>query len=178
MADEEPKFSFGLKASSFKESQLVPGPGTYDPAMTLAKEKAPGYRVGTEPRHSLGGNSQNPGPGQYFDAKKDALNKIGTSFSKAERIGKMGPSSTPGPGNYEVLLSKKSSGKTMGARFSANPSHLAVGPGAYDPKLDWSRPHASSYTMRIRTGEMYEANRNPGPGQYELKFSQTTPAWR
>lgn len=178
MLTPEPKFSFGLKTSSLKESQTAPGPGTYDPSMTLAREKAPGYRVGTEERHSLGGNSQNPGPGQYFDPKNNALSRIGTSFSKAERIGKMKSSQTPGPGNYEVLLTKKSSGKTIGARFSANQSNLGVGPGAYDPKLDYSRPHPASYTLRIRTGESYEANRNPGPGQYDLNFSKTTPSWR
>ena len=78
----------------------MPGPGQYDPAIELVREKGPNYRVGTESRNRTDPEAtQKPGPGQY-DINREMRGKkyrFGTSIRTNKRL-----SEAPGPGYYKL----------------------------------------------------------------------------
>lgn len=92
----------------------------------------------------------------------------------------MGNDKTPGPGNYNLNYdyTKNPSAKTFGLKLSASMNLNQVGPGAYDPNLNFSRKNADAKSFGVSRNDVYGGNPNPGPGTYENLLSRTTPTWK
>jgi hypothetical protein len=98
---EGPKI--GMKSrNSLKNnaSSLSPGPGSYEPNVSVVIEKAPSVGLGQGKRSgALGNTSTIPGPGHYLvkEVKEGPSFGFGTSKRSEAILNKV-----PGPGKYEL----------------------------------------------------------------------------
>ena len=176
-SNPEPKYSFGLKNSRHHDEK-VPGPGTYDPTLDLAREHHQKAKIGTEPRGKLA-VSQVPGPGNYHDPEKNELKKLGAKIGTEER-GKSRTSEVPAPGTYDLPSDFQQTrlGKTFAPKLDTLQDPNPVGPGQYDPSLRLTRPTPNSRTFGDSRQHFTPSTVVPGPGTYENLASKTTPSWR
>jgi hypothetical protein len=108
------------------------------------------------------------------------LTKKGTSFGKEHRGRSVGQDKAPGPGTYDLQFDydKNPTAKTFGLKLSNSMNLNQVGPGHYDPSLNFSRRNADTKSFGVSRNDQLKANSNPGPGTYENLLSRTTPTWK
>ncbi len=89
-------------AAELNHSMLVPGPGTYEPNLSLISESPRTIHMSTSGKRSPEGGKlqQVPGPGTYkLDAAANRGPRFG--FGKGQRSSQK-PDPYPGPGNYQI----------------------------------------------------------------------------
>jgi len=87
------------REGDFTTMKYVPGPGAYNPSVSLVKDHNPAVKMGTSNRADLYGSKTAPGPGQY-DVRG---NIVGPKWGfGSESRGREGKSAVPGPGSYNV----------------------------------------------------------------------------
>ena len=61
-----PAYSMGYK-KPLKTNEFAPGPGAYNPSVSISKENLGSIKIGTSLRDGKGmmGGQDNPGPGNY-----------------------------------------------------------------------------------------------------------------
>ena len=130
------------KAVDVAKLSNVPGPGAYDPELPQRGKKANAVFMSQAPR-SQSGETDPPGPGQYSPKIIDDVGKVHQKIhhSRFDKVGDW------------LEMSKK---KT--------PS-----PDAYQKlKTD----HGNGVTIaKSKRGDLFDKNKNPGPGTYEVKHS-------
>ena len=98
---EGPAYSFRPKFEA-RVKEAIPGPGRYEPSVTLTCDKAPAWVVGkSAQRTSSAGrdSSYQPGPGTYQTS--GTLGGPSWRFGNQKR-GYLSASAVPGPGAYEI----------------------------------------------------------------------------
>ena len=133
-----PKLSISGKTSS-RNPEQVPGPGYYQPNLTVVKEApkrtalARSTRADVVPKE----RRQVPGPGQYDSPIK--FGKDGPKVTIHERIKQLSRNLVPGPADYKphdtvVRLSspKYKMGRATERANFIRPGELVPGPGQYD----------------------------------------------
>lgn len=97
-----PVYTIGLKHNTRNDNR-VPGPGTYDPNMTVIQERPPTFAVSKVDRLSPVGKEERerPGPGVY-DPRMLKYPQISYSMSQLERASPVGRDArmSPGPAYY------------------------------------------------------------------------------
>jgi len=94
------KYSMGIKGGAKKVTEVLPGPGEYEPYTSVYLEKNIGGIIGTSQRPPLYKRGGAPGPGQY-----DVRGNIGGSTYKigtGKRAHTAKNSDEPGPGFYNI----------------------------------------------------------------------------
>ena len=119
----------------------VPGPGQYNPDMSITRAEVQSSKIGAGQRIDLGANRRTkewPGPGQ-FNSVDGVSTKVGFKFGSGQRsnLG-MDVDDVPGPGRYGI---------------GGDGGKMRKGP---------------AYTMGVNLGSTLAAGRSedPGPGQY------------
>merc|ERR1712050_592393 len=105
--------------------------GAYDPNKAQ-KQKAPNYKIGSEPRGKVK-YSDVPGPGNYYGPVKNK--KAAPEYSMGGKYRQPAKDDFPAPGNYEPKYSNQKSAPS----FSMRPK-TAV------PKDTTSKPAPNNYT--------------------------------
>ena len=121
-----------------------------------------------------------PGPGSYFMEKTEINNKSlhTTSFAKTERstfISEMPPSSSVGPGNYQLdqsftkILPKSISVSVIKSKRFTNVTEKTPGPGQYEIDLTKVKHQDPKWSLSKQVREVYTVKKEvPGPGVYNI----------
>jgi len=91
----------GEKLKPARETTVVPGAGTYDPAHENTKKQTPQFSMKAKLGSSLENKNKGPGPGNYeFEAKnKDKAPAYGFGSSTRKDMKKL---DVPGAGSYRI----------------------------------------------------------------------------
>ena len=98
---EGPSYSFRPKIEA-KLKNFVPGPGNYEPKVTLTTEKTPSWIVGKSEQRTISAGKDSvylPGPGTY--QKPSTLGGPKWRFGDSTRNA-LRSMAVPGPGSYEI----------------------------------------------------------------------------
>lgn len=166
-AVEGPKYTMPGR-SPRKTGDNLPGPGHYDQSLNdhCVKEKAPSYRIGTEPRTERPQSAYVPGPGTYNPEAKEKGPKWAFGSQSRDNLFKI---EVPGPGSYNMPESLSKRGCTMTGRKSDGSKEAVPGPGAYNPGM--VRPKSPNWTLgKSPRGDFTNSSRQaPGPGAYNVR---------
>ena len=163
---------YGLKGKpATANSNLVPGPGAYDPSNTPAvKGKGPDWSFGRSGRGQRGSLSNQPGPGNY----NPALNRTAPlgCFGTAKR-GVSEVTESPGPGAYSVGSKSRQTGFSMASKHTpgAVDKTQVPGPGAYTPQHLSTRGNKAAFGTADRSP--FRPLTSPGPGAYDPSLRQS-----
>lgn len=172
--------------TSYGQTDEVPGPGEYAVSDKQTQLNKPKFGFGTSGRSQI--NSAGPGPGEYNP--KDQR-RLGQFTSRARRTSVVdGLSTTPGPGQYEIVLCRSGAQRAAVLGQKGNRWDMEVlwdgnfespGPAAY------SQENHKLGGARARSHGFGKAERNvcakfstaawttPGPGSYEPKARSKGP---
>lgn len=127
----------------------VPGPGHYDQNADSVYLSSPQNSFPKAGREALNANERQnfPGPGQYPIPKSSS---VGTKFGKGNRSQLVGfGDDKPGPGKYAIPSIFEPGRTKKGITMSKRPEgrenfSISLGPGAYDPKVDFVKKSATT----------------------------------
>jgi hypothetical protein len=124
--------------------------------------------------------SMKPGPGSYFMEKTEVNNRSlhTVSFAKSERstlISEMPPSSSVGPGNYQLdqsfskILPKSISVSVIKSKRFTNVTEKTPGPGQYEIDVTKVKHQDPKWSLSKQVREVYTVKKEvPGPGVYNI----------
>lgn len=189
MRSKTPSYSFPTQTKFQSFDKSIPGPGTYNPLESAYRPSGTSYSIGKTPKKGLNFSSSelsNPGPGRYNVGDQTNLKfktistKIGKSPRKLHDISK-----TPGVGQYDVSLKKKtitncatiSKAKREIALSTTNSFNSKIydetpGPGRYST----INPKKSGGFTFSQTSKSKKIAKSPGPADYETKINSIKPS--
>lgn len=138
------------------------------------------FTFGKEQRLSHKTQYENLGPGSYNIEKKEDKRMRATSFAKSQRstiISEIPPSSSVGPGKYEIdafskILPKSSSVAVMKSKRFAEVREFSPGPGQYEINSIYVKNKESKGSFSRQARDFYELKEKlPGPGNYNITTS-------
>ena len=167
------KYTFS-KAGPGGSTQASVGPGAYDPRddFLAARGRPAGVVFGSEERNGSTKAGGSPGPGNYDPATTGQRNAASWVFGRARRDDLGFRPQSPGPGTYAInSVFSAQNGKIRGPAMRARPRSAAPsaapGPGAYDGRVDFSRPNTAIISFGKATRFRPDSNSDAGPGQYD-----------
>lgn len=176
-------------SKELEELKNVPGPGSYAPSesnaqeLSLSKKGMGNGFVSSTTRFpaSAPATTRAPGPGQYYDAKKQSSINLSPARQRAELSTPPPHAPSPGPGFYDPQLQRSPSPNKHGSSafldssqrvktFAPEPdSHTQkMGPGKYNPR-DPTRARssvASPFKSHTKREVDFGKSETPGPGTY------------
>jgi hypothetical protein len=121
------------------------------------------------------------GPGSYYQEKTHEKRMRAISFAKSERstiISEMPPSSSVGPGNYQVnetftkILPKSSSVSVMKSKRFTEVRDSSPGPGHYENDSVYIKQRDPKWSLSKQVRDLYVVKETlPGPGVYNVNSS-------
>ena len=127
-----------LGRSKEREDLSKPGPGAYDPVLSLVKAAVRGINIASSLKSSqierTGKDDDIPGPGSYANS----VHVIGSNTPAYSFRGKVKDAKkhdNPGPGHYDNKTSSKSPVFKIGTEQRIKPLKPSTGPDFYDVKL-------------------------------------------
>ena len=143
--------------------------------------KTTSFTFGKEPRPLNKTKIDKLGPGSYFQEKTEEKRMRATSFAKSERatiISEMPPSSSVGPGNYQVIetftkiLPKSSSVSVMKSKRFTEVRDSSPGPGHYENNSVYIKHKDPKWSLSKQVRDVFVVKETlPGPGVYNVNSS-------
>lgn len=153
----------------------VPGPGTYNPGSD--RNKSPAWSMGKTGRIDFTNNKKDvPGPGTY--SPKNELGKNTPVFGSSTREGFYSTDRSPGPGHYDVKVTKESPSYSIRPRTATTRKKDTPGPGQYNPSVSYYEYKWS--IGKEQKGLNYSLSKSasvPGPGYYDVSKGLGGPKW-
>lgn len=184
-----------FKNFEFKDSLIVPGPGSYELKSTLFDRP-----VSFKGKYKSFDDNGVPGPGSY-EIQKEPVSKFAVmkdermknwknetanvplvncelksstpSYSFRGRPVEKQPSAGPGPGSYEAQSTLYDKGFTIVGKACGPAEFKTPGPGAYNISPGKSAP---SFSMSLPWTDL-DQNETPGPGAYNPQNTFSGPSY-
>ena len=161
-----------------------PGPGNYTVEKFAKENNGPKFSFGNDGKSKSFGNKSmySPGPGQYIEKKVMTDGAPGYSMKGRRPDVRVLPGKdTPGPGNYDPLLSytrtngpKYAIGKTSKSKV-ANIYGDVPAPNSYKPASMFVKNQSAAWGMgSYKRPALSQILDTPGPGQYNPNKGNTT----
>lgn len=170
-----PSYSPGFeqrKPPGNKNALAQPAANAYNPSLTFTQKQGAKWGFGSEMRHTVGGKTIAPGPGNY-EIKPKAFNHANPRFFMGQKLAP--PKATtdvPGAGAYDPTPEKTKKNlpaysMKMKLDSSLKSTSISPGPGNYNFEAK-NKESAPKYGFGTSTRKEPKGLNVPGPGSYKI----------